>query len=96
MKKVIYVLSLALLINACKKESNPDNGNTVGQTGVPSIKTTSNSDIKGTSVSVVSDLTSDGGLVITERGICISSVNQVRQITDSGKFNGKALGRIQS
>ena len=96
MKKVIYVLSLALLINACKKESNPDNGNTGGQTGVPSIKTTSNSDIKGTSVSVVSDLTSDGGLVVTERGICYSSVNTVPTITDSRTSDGTALGQITS
>ncbi|CAN5791664.1 hypothetical protein BH11BAC4_BH11BAC4_08550 [soil metagenome] len=79
MKNRILTLSILLLsasaINSCKK-TGADSGINVNAV-VPSVTTSDATNIAGTSATIGGNITSDGGTIIKEAGVCYSTTSGV-------------------
>jgi len=94
----IYVVLSACLIviSSCKKDD--ENNNTQTNTpvlAIPILNTLAVSNITGTSALCGGNITSDGGVTVTARGVCWST-SQTPTIADSKTTDGTGAGNYTS
>ena len=86
MKHILFLfLSLTLLLS-CSKESTQL---------IPTMSNTYINGLSPTSISIVSDITSDGGAQLIARGVCWST-SQNPTISDNKTIDGTSIGTFTS
>jgi uncharacterized protein (TIGR02145 family) len=89
MKNLVKLISLclfifAIILHSCKKEE------------LPTLSTTSITNITATSASSGGDITSDGGADLIHRGVCWTSGTEDPVVTDSHTSDGTGTGAFTS
>jgi len=84
----VIVVTLALLTGSCRKEDNKERK-------IPSITTDNVTDIGQTSATCGGTVSSDGGAVVTGRGVCWSTI-QSPTVSDSKTVDGTGTGKFTS
>ena len=90
LQTIIFFLSSIFLITNCTKDNEVTNEPTI-----PVVSTNNVSEINQTSVSCSGEITSDGGAIVIERGMCWST-NQNPLITDNKKSEVGRIGSFNS
>lgn len=89
----IVIIMVLLFLTGCTKKDNNNNSTSDGQ--VPVLTTNSVTNILSTSASSGGNITSDGGSVVTARGVCWR-IGSTPTIADSKSNNGSGAGSFTS
>jgi hypothetical protein len=92
-KKIIYSLMLSLVFWGCDKEYFQWNLDKVYR--LPTVNTIRSNNVYNTGATIYGETISDGGSIITQRGVCFST-NQNPTIADNFTNNGKGIGSFTS